>query len=112
VGESNGGSPMGGRSQSSDVFAGGDRYSWSALRCGERKAVNLLPGRKEDRHLILGFKLDGRERFWDGPPIKKAAVYRIEVRIDRQGRVTERHCLLPCSLPIQASGQVTRRAPP
>jgi hypothetical protein len=80
------------------LFSGGDKYAWPALRGGEVKTINLLPGLEDDRHLILAYSLNGQQKYWDGPKVEKGAGYRFEIKIDGAGVISERHCQLPCSL--------------
>ena len=80
------------------VVSGNDRYSWDALASGDSRNVNLLPDSADDRRLTFLYTLDEQAMSWEGPAIPLGAGYRIAVAVDAQGRITERHCLLPCSL--------------
>jgi hypothetical protein len=80
------------------LVAGSDKYSWDTLPAGAVRSVNLLPGPRDDRQVLLSFALDGRMRYWAGPKFDIGTGYEIEVTVDATGNVTARHCLLPCSL--------------
>jgi hypothetical protein len=80
------------------VVSGSDRYSWDALASGDSRSINLLPGEADDRRLAFLYTLNAQMLSWDGPPIPVGAGYRITIVVDAQGRITERHCLLPRSL--------------
>lgn len=80
------------------VFSGADKYSWYVLAAGEAKTINLLPGPRNNRQLVLLYTLDGEKKSWEGPKFPFGTGYRIEVKIDARGTVASRHCVLPCSL--------------
>jgi hypothetical protein len=80
------------------VVSGNDRYSWDALASGDSRDINLLPDAAGDRRLTFLYTLDEQAMSWEGPAIPLGAGYRIAIAVDAQGRITERHCLLPCSL--------------
>jgi len=80
------------------LVSGSDRCSWDALASGDSRSINLLPGEADDRRLAFLYTLNAQMLSWDGPAIPVGAGYRIAIVVDAQGRITERHCLLPCSL--------------
>jgi len=80
------------------AVVGSDKYSWDVLHAGAVRNINLLPGPRDDRQLLFSYTLDGRQRFWDGPKFDAGTGYEIEITIDGDGKVTARHCLLPCTL--------------
>jgi hypothetical protein len=81
-----------------DLVAGSATYSWPGQKAGATRDVNLLPGPEDDRQLFFSYKFDGEKRYWDGPKIPMGSGYRMEITIDASGRVSSRHCILPCTL--------------
>ena len=81
------------------AIVGGDKFFWHELRARETEDVTLTPGPRDDKRLVLLYKLDGQARSWQGPHFAAgSAGYRIHVRIDSSGAAAERHCMLPCKL--------------
>ena len=80
------------------AVVGGDKYSWDVLHAGAVRNINLLPGPRDDRQVLFSYTVDGQQRHWDGPKFDAGTGYEIEITIDGDGKVTARHCLLPCSL--------------
>ena len=80
------------------AVVGGDKYSWESLRAGADRRINLLPGPQDDRQLLFSYTFKGERRHWKGPEFGPGTGYQIEVKVDAAGRVSERHCVLPCQL--------------
>lgn len=80
------------------VIVGSDKFFWQEITAGEVETVTLMPGPNDDRQLTLLYTLDGQQKSWNSPKFELGKGYRIWVKVDSLGKVTERHCLLPCSL--------------
>jgi len=85
-----------------NVVTGSDEAHLRDLAAGEVETINLLPRPEDSRQLGLRYRLDSdvstMGRFWRGPKFDRGTGYRIEIKINGRGEVTERHCILPCSL--------------
>jgi hypothetical protein len=80
------------------VYVGGDKFFWGNIPANDVETVILSPGPSQDWQLTLFYSMDGGDKIWESPVFPNGKGYRIEIKIDAQGAVTERHCYLPCSL--------------
>jgi hypothetical protein len=72
-----------------------DKFNRAWLRPGEPERVTMVPV-WNGGDLTLLFTLRGERTSWQGPALPEGGGYRIALDIDGEGRVEERHCLLPC----------------
>ena len=77
------------------LVAGADKTWRPQLAAGDSFRTTLFT-HAADTRLLVQFKLNGQQVDWDGPDLGSNVGYRIAIRIDDSGQVTERHCLLPC----------------
>jgi hypothetical protein len=80
------------------VFVGLDKIFWGKIQANGVKSAILDPGSTEDWQLTMFYKLDGNKKIWESQRFPAGKGYRIEIKIDAQGAVADRHCYLPCSL--------------
>ena len=80
------------------VISGGEKSYWSELGAGKAESATLKPRPTEGTQLTVQFELDGQRKSWQGPRFPAGTGYKIEVRVDGRGDVTERHCRIPCNL--------------
>jgi hypothetical protein len=77
------------------VIAGADKASWPEISAGTTVRSTLFT-EGGDTSLFVQFTLDDKQLNWHGPKFPEETGYRIAVRVDSAGIVTERHCTLPC----------------
>jgi hypothetical protein len=80
------------------VVVGVDKAFWGQMEANSAYTYILSPDSTPDWQLTMFYTLDGNRKIWESPLFPKGKGYRIEIKIDAQGDVTERHCYLPCSL--------------
>lgn len=80
------------------VIAGGDKFRWGTVARDEPQRVTLSPGAQDDRQLTLLFRLNGDARVWEGPRLPAGTAYKLRAVVAPDGSVSERHCVLPCTL--------------
>lgn len=80
------------------VIVGSDKYFWHHITTGTVETVTLMPDPKDDRQMTLLYTLDGKQKSWDSPKFNVGEGYRIEIKIDSDGAITHRYCILPCRL--------------
>lgn len=80
------------------VIVGSDKFYWTRLAPGQVEAVTLRPDPRDEKQLTLLYSLNGQQQSWDGPRFAPATSYRIKIRVNADGTVTHRSCILPCKL--------------
>ena len=80
------------------VIVGSDKFFWHTIAPGTVETVTLTPRARDDRQMTLLYTLNGLQKSWDGPKFDVGTGYRMEIKIDAQGKVAHRHCILPCRL--------------
>lgn len=80
------------------VIVGGDKFRWGDVPRQAPQRVTLAPGAQDDRQLTLMFRLDGAAKVWEGPKLPAGTAYKLRAVIGPDGSVSERHCLVPCTL--------------
>jgi hypothetical protein len=86
-----------GRLRGLRLTAGADKAYWSELSTGETVRSTLFTQR-EDTTVNMQFVTDAGTVSWQGPRFPSGTGYRIAIRVDADGGVSEEHCLLPCPL--------------
>jgi hypothetical protein len=80
------------------AIVGGEKFVWAYIPANDVESVIISPGSSQDWQLTLFYSMDGNDKIWESPVFPDGKGYRIEIKIDAQGAVTEHHCYLPCSL--------------
>ena len=81
------------------LIAGDDKYDWPTLENGGTETVTLHANPRSERELVLLYTMAGQAKSWDGPRFGPGRQgYRIHLEIDGDGRISSRHCRLPCAL--------------
>lgn len=80
------------------VIVGGDKFFWHGIPAGTVERVTLRPGELDNRQLTLIYTQNDLKKYWEGPEFEAGTNYRIEIKIDAKGIVSQRHCFQPCSL--------------
>ncbi len=80
------------------VIVGGSKSAWPRLEAGASRSVLLSPEGEPPSVTVL-FSLGGRRIVWEGPLLQHGLGHSVGIEIEADGRVVERHCARPCSLP-------------
>lgn len=79
-----------------NVVVGADKFWWASFEANEEKSVNLFSDKNAVNNLTLQYTLGGTQRTWESANFGENADYRIDIKIDSTGSVTENSCRLPC----------------
>lgn len=80
------------------MIAGGDKFYLPVLATDQEESITLKPGSDSLPQLTFIYTLNGKKQFWDGPDFPIGTSYRIELLVNAGGVITQRNCILPCSL--------------
>jgi len=78
------------------VIIGADKFWWTSFEANEEKSVNLFSDKNAVNNLTLLFTLGGKQKTWESANFAENADYRIDLKIDSIGNITENSCRLPC----------------
>ena len=78
------------------VFGGAEKAWWSTVAGASSVGTLLRPG--GEPQLSMTFVRAGRNLNWQGPALTPGNGYTVHIHVDSNGAVTERHCLMPCTL--------------
>lgn len=85
--------------------AGQDRHAYNEMAPGELREIRLVPGRSstraDERRLHVEWRAQGQRHEWSGPDLPRDVSYRIDLRLQADGRVESEYCVVPCSLPVR-----------
>lgn len=90
------GAASGKKLESVSAIIGSDKFWWSSFAAGEEKTANLFSDKNAVNNLTVLYTYGGEQRSWESANFAENADYRINLRIDAAGNITEDSCKLPC----------------
>jgi len=78
------------------VIIGSDKFWWNSIESGKEESVNLYAEKDAVNNVTLLFKIGGKEMSWESESFIENADHRVDLMIDKDGKVTNVICKLPC----------------
>lgn len=78
------------------VIIGSDKFWWNAIESGQTESVNLFAEKDAVNNLTLFYKIGGKDMSWESENFAANADYRVDLTIEKDGKVKSAICKLPC----------------